>query len=144
MTKAIPTKSALFSKFKMDETREENGVWVDFGDDVKIKIRRLKAKASTDARAELDKPFANEIRRGTMNPETAKDLALKQVAKGVIADWKGINFPGEPMLPYTPENAYRILKALPELADNIIGIAADAEVFKAAMDADAEGNSSAS
>lgn len=137
---ADAAKKSIFEKFKTDETMEETGVWANFGDGIRIKIRRLKSKKSLDARRELDKPIANEIRRGTLSAEEQKDLAIKQVAYGVIADWEGVtNVDGEDIV-YTAKNAYELLKALPELADLIIGISVEADNYREQVVADAVKN----
>lgn len=134
-------KSALYARFKTNENTEEAGVWVNFGDDVRVRVRRLKSRASQAARAELDKPFAPEIRRGTMPEDKLKELAIKQVARGVIAEWEGVTDADGNALPYTPENAFKVLTDLPEFAEAIIEISMNAENYKAQMSADAEGNS---
>ncbi|XAI96053.1 hypothetical protein [Microcystis phage Mwe-JY26] len=134
-------KSALFARFKTDEDREENGVWVDFGDDIKVKVRRFKSRASQDARKELEKPHQDVIRRGGLSEEQAQELLLRQMAKAIIVDWQGVtDEKGEP-LPCTEDAKYSILKALPEFRDEVFGISIDRDAFKAKVDADAEGNS---
>jgi hypothetical protein len=133
-------KSKLYARFQMDEDREEAGVWVDFGDGIRVKVRRLKSRASQDARKELDKPFTNEIRRGNLASEVAEDLLVKQIAKGVIADWSGVDDKDGKPLTYSPEAAYELLKALPEFRDEIFAISVDRDAFKAKDNADAVGN----
>lgn len=135
------SKSKLFAKFATDTNREEAGTWVDFGDGVKFRIRRFKSKASLDARKELDKPFTDELRRGKLDDRIAEDLLIKQMAYGVLADWQGVEAEDGTPLEFNRDNAYKILKALPDLRDEIFGIALDRESFKAKSDADAEGNS---
>jgi hypothetical protein len=133
--------SALFARFKTDEDRQENGVWVDFGDGIKVKIRRFKSKASVAARKELDKPHTEVIRRGKLAEDVAEDLLVRQIAMGVIADWEGVTDENGNNVPNTTDAKYHILKALPDFRDEIFAISVEAEHFKAAVDADAEGNS---
>ena len=135
-------KNTLFTMFKTNEDLEEAGVWAVLSRDplIRVKVRRLKSKRSLEARKELDKPFANEIRRGTLSTDEQKDLALKQIAHGVIAAWEGVTDAEGKELPYTPKNAYDILKALPELADLIIGISVEAENYKDQVRKDGEKN----
>jgi len=138
------SNSKLWQRFATNEDIEENGVWVNFGDGIRVKVRRLKSRKSQEVRKELDKPFTNEIRRGSLDTKTAEDLLVKQIASGVIADWEGVDDEDGAPLPYTGANAYRVLKALPEFRDEIFAVSVSSENFKAQTTADAEGNSSTS
>lgn len=142
-------KSALHSRFKMDSSLEEEGVWVNFGEGAKIRVRRLKSKKSQEVRKELDRPYTNEIRRGGLPEDVASDLLFKQIAGGVISAWEGVTVgdafpnsdnPGD-VLVYNPENALALLKELPELTDEILGISLNKDSFKLAEDDDAVKNS---
>jgi hypothetical protein len=134
------SNSKLFARFATDQDKEESGVWVDFGEGIKVKVRRLKSRASQDARKELDKPFANEIRRGKLSTDVAEDLLIKQIAWGVIADWQGVDDENGTPLPYSREAAYQILKKLPDFRDEVFAVSVDSEGFKAQDNADAVGN----
>ena len=79
------SNSKLWQRFATNEDTEENGVWVNFGDGIRVKVRRLKSRKSQEVRKELDKPFTNEIRRGSLDTKTAEDLLVKQIASGVIS-----------------------------------------------------------
>lgn len=132
--------SKLFARFKTDENKEEAGVWVDFGDGIRIKVRRLRSRKSVEVRKELDKPFADQIRRGPLDEATAEDLMLKQMAQGVIADWEGVDLGDGEVVPYTPDNAYKLLKELPELRDDILRVCAEADNYRMNLDEAAEKN----
>ena len=108
------------------------------GDGIRVKIRRIRSKKSIEVRRELDKPHANEIRRGTLSDDASTDLLVKQVAAGIIADWEGIdlghlaraNDLPEGDIPYTADNAYRVLKLLPEFRDEILQVSMSAESYR--------------
>lgn len=137
-------KTNLDRSFKMDSGKEEEGVWVDLGDGVRIRIRRFKSRKSQDVRKELDKPHADQIRRGSIASEVAEDLLVKQMAFGVISGWEGITQIGDDgvtkPLPYTGEAAYQLLKSLPELRDELFSVSVDRDAFRQKMDEEAEKN----
>lgn len=133
-------KNSLFNRFKMDEKKEEQGVWVNFGEGLKVKVRRFKSKASQDARKELEKPFTAELRRGPLDEKIAEDLLLRQMAKAIIVDWEGVTDEEGNELECTFETKLDVLKALPEFRDEIVSIAIDRDSFKAALDEEAEKN----
>lgn len=140
-TKKIkPKTSALFAKFATDSDREEAGIWVNFGEGIKVKVRRLKSRKSQEYRKELDKPYTNEIRRGALDDKTAEDLLIRQIGGGVVADWSGVEDEDGTPLPYTAENAIRLLRLLPEFRDAIFAVSVDADAFKKHIGAEAEKN----
>lgn len=132
--------SALYKRFKTDETKEEQGVWVNFGDGIKVKVRRFKSKASQDARKKLEEPFTAEIRRGPLDEKIAEDLLIRQMAMAIVVDWQGVTSEDGKELPCTFENKYEILKALPEFRDEIAAIAIDRDSFKASLQEEGEKN----
>lgn len=134
-------KSALHARFAMDAGREENGVWVDYGDGISVKIRRFKSRASQEARRELDKPHADVIRRGPLPEALAEELLVKQMAKAIIVDWKGVTDADGNPLECTEEARYAILKELPEFRDEIFALSVERDHFKAKADQDGTGNS---
>lgn len=142
------SKSKLLSKFRTDESKEEAGVWVDFGDGIRVRVRRLKSRKSIEFRKELDKPHADVIRRGSMDDKTAEDLLIRQIAGGVIADWEGVedeDADGNAIaVPYTFDNAYSILKKASDFRDEILSVSVGADNYRNAVDKDAVGNSSTS
>lgn len=133
-------KSTLFTRFKTDEKKEEEGIWVNFGEGFRVKVRRFKSKASQDARKELEKPFTAEIRRGPLDEKIAEDLLIKQMAMAIIVDWEGATNEEGKSLPCTFENKYYVLKSLPEFRDEIAAIAIDRDSFKSASDEEGEKN----
>jgi len=134
------TKSALFSRFLTDDDKEQNGVWIDFGDGIRVKVRRLKSKRSLEVRKELEKPFLDQIRRGPLPSDTAEELLLQQMSRGLIVDWEGIDLGDGEVVSYSPARAYDVLKALPEFRDSIFSVCVDADNYRAQIDEDAEKN----
>lgn len=122
--------SKLAKRFSTDENKEEGGVTVDFGDGVKITIRRVKSKKSMEVRKDLERPFVDQIRRGPLPDAVAEEMLVNQIARGIIADWEGVELEEGVPLPYTAKNAYDVLKALPELRDSILQISIDAENYR--------------
>ena len=130
----------LNARFAMDSDREEQGVWVNFGGgdphaeppvpDIKVQIRRFKSKASAAARAELERPYVAEMRRGPLPQEVAEEILLRQLARGVIVNWSGIQDDNKQEIPYSPETAYQFVKTLPEFRDDIFNVSVERDVYK--------------
>lgn len=139
------SKSKLFARFKTDQSREEEGVWIDFGDGIRVKIRRFSSKASVEIRNRLQKPYAEMLRRGGSLPDSvAEEILNRQIADGVIADWEGIEDDNGQPLSATSENKYKIITALPEFRGEIFSVSLERDNYKAALVEEAEKNSSTS
>jgi hypothetical protein len=136
--------SKMTARFATDENREEGGVWVDFGDDIRVKVRRFRSRKSIEVRKELDKPFADVVRRGTLPEGVAEDLLLKQMAKAIVADWEGVDLGDGEVVPCTEGNSLVALKKFPEFREAILQVSIEADNYRAKVDEDAEKNSAAS
>lgn len=138
------SKSKMFARFATDESREEEGVWVDFGDGIEVRIRRLSSKVSRDVRKRLEKPHGEAIRRGGLPEGVAEDILNRQIAEAVIAEWRGVDDEAGNALPCTVENKLRVIKALPEFRDEVLSVSIERDNYKAALNEEAEKNSSTS
>lgn len=134
--------SKMMTRFSTDENKEEGGVWTDFGDGMRVKIRRLRSRKSMEVRKELEKPFADTVRRGALPDSVAEELLLKQMSRAIIADWEGIDLGDGVEVPYTIDNAYTALKKFSEFRENVLQVAMEADHYRTKVDEDAEKNSS--
>lgn len=126
-----------------DDKKQEQGVWVPIGE-FKFLVRRFKSKFVQDARTEIWKPFVAILRRQQELPEAQSiELLNKLIARAVIANWEGIKDNDGVEFPCTYENRLALIKALPDLRDDIISYASDRDAFKADEDEAALGNSPA-
>lgn len=111
----------LFDVFSSNKESEEDGRWVDLGSGTAFKIRAFGAKAVTDLRDSLMKPYQQLLRVGGKIPdEKNEEIGLKVLAGAVIADWKNVKNAEKQIVPYSPDEAYAILKALPKMASFVI------------------------
>lgn len=127
----------LFDIFASDKESEEEGRWVELGQGTALKIRAFGAKAVVDLRENLMKPYAQLIRVGGKIPEDKnEEIGLKVLAGAVISDWKnvrGVDDAGKPTsetVPYSADEAYRIMKALPKFASFVIQYSLEGQNFR--------------
>lgn len=126
--------SNLAAIFAIDTGKAENGAWFDVTDEIKVKVRRYKSKASQDARTEFMKPYAQMARRGQELPEhIATEVLNNQIAKGVLVDWKGVKA-GDAEIPATFENKVAILASLPEFRDAVFAYSVEMDAFKPSVE----------
>lgn len=110
--------SGFKKRYATDSTLEEDGVWVDFGDGLKVKIRRLNSKHSRETRRRLERPYQAQFRNREMPESLQEEILNKQLAESLIAGWEGVPDPAAPepkegeaekMLPCTPDNILKIV-----------------------------------
>src|ERR1043166_2259135 len=87
----MPTK--FFDRYSTDKVAEEEGQWVDFGDGIKVQLRRLNCKKSRDVRRRLEKPYAKQFRGQDIPDEIQERMLNAQLAKAVIVGWEGVPNP---------------------------------------------------
>lgn len=133
--------SKLFARFSTDDNKEEAGVWCDFGDGIRVKIRRIRSRKSQEVRKDLERPYQDQVRRGPLPEKLAEELLVNQLANGIISDWEGVDVGDGVEVPYTAANAVTVLTALPELRDEILRISMDADNFRKKVEVDGEKNS---
>lgn len=133
-------KTNLTGLFSTDRESEEEGIWVDVdklpdGTLTRLKIRSFSAKAVSELREQLMRPYQMLQRTGAKVPDdVTEDVGLQVIAGAVIADWTGVigeDDKGEPVaIPYTKDNALDLLKAMPRFANFVVQISMDGQTYK--------------
>lgn len=132
----------LYARFQTDKVLEENGVWVDFGDGLEVKVARFNSARSKEVRRRLEKPFKGVFRSGQDLPEDkSTDILVKQMAEAIILDWKGVLGPDGKVLEPTLENKIKVLTDLPDFREVIATAALESATFKTLEDEEAGKNS---
>lgn len=131
----------LFDLFSSNKESEEAGRWVELGSGTSFKIRAFGAKAVSDLRDNLTKPYAQLLRVGSKIPDDKnEEIGLKVLAGAVIADWKNVKNAAGEVVPYTADEAYAILKALPKLASFIVQYSLEGQNYRDEVKEDGLGN----
>lgn len=134
----------FFSRYSTDKNAEEDGVWVDYGDGLKIKIRRLNCAKSKEIRRKLEKPYVKQFRGADM-PESIQEMLLnQQLAKAIVVDWEGVPNPESPekALECSEANVLMMIQKFPDFRDDILTASMERATFQREDMAAAEGNSS--
>jgi hypothetical protein len=122
--------SSLFAQFATNRKAEVEGVEVTFGGDAVFRIARM-SKSNKRYQKMLEqetKPHIHAIRNENLSPEIDEQITMKIFIATILLSWKGVEAPelftqaehsvieGDKLyLPFTPENATKLFKALPEL-----------------------------
>ena len=111
--------------FRSDRDAAENGKWFAVAPGIELKIRKATSKKAADVRRKLAAGFPNGI------PEAMQhDNGLKNLAYGIIVDWKGVEVDGELAMEYDPDMMLDLLNELPDLAEFVASISIDDSAYR--------------
>ena len=130
--------------YKTDEEAEKNGKWFPYGDDgTEFLLAHIKKSGSPyskliDARM---KPYRHQIQTDTMDDDLRAKIVREVFAEKGVLGWRNITENGMEV-PYSVENAKKLLEAYPELFESLLQIATNFTNFRA-EEADAKNSESA-
>lgn len=124
---------SLFSKFKNDPNREQQGVTLDLGDGVKIQVARAGgANAAFERRlAAVTKPHRKLIQTGLIDKKLADELVAQVYAETVVLGWENVTDEDGTVLDFTVDNVKKVFTALPDLFRLVRETAEDQTLFRA-------------
>lgn len=138
--------SSFADRYATNKSQEEEGVWVDFGDGIKVKLRRMNSKYSREIRAKLEKPYASQFRGREYPMEIQENLFIMQLAKAIIVEWEGVPDAEDPkkMAPNSEDSRLAVLKAYPDFREEVAAASMERATFQEITTKEAEKNSKTS
>ena len=127
---------------RSDPTKELEGVRVEIDDTTWV---RIAAAGNDNYKAELVKvaaKYRNGFRARKFTPEMEHKLLTDIEGRTILVGWGGMQENGEE-LPYTAENAARILREYPRFREQVLQHSGDFEPFRFVeeqIERDTEGN----
>lgn len=112
--------------FATDTNLEEEGVWVDIGDNAKIKIARLGNSKSKELFKAINRQ--QKIKKKYLE-DTPEEEVIPVLAKAILLDWDGIKIKGE-VLPYSYANAVKALTEYKDFRNLVLELSMEAETFR--------------
>jgi len=124
---------------------EEEGQWVDFGDGIEVKVRRVNSAKSKEVRRQLEKPYEKQFRGREYPDSLQEELVNKQIAKVLIVDWKGVPNPddedSEEPFPATEANIMTVITRYKDFREDILTACMSQATFQTDDRKAVEGNS---
>lgn len=138
--------TSFFDRYSTDKIAEEDGQWVDFGDGIKVQIRRLNSAKSREVRRKLDKPYSKQFRGGDLPDSLQESILNQQIAKAIVVSWEGVPDPDKPseMLPCTEDNVLRMVRDYTDFREEILTASMERATYQKEDLKDAEKNSKSS
>jgi preprotein translocase subunit SecD len=134
---------SFLERYATNKNLEEDGVWVDYADGLKVKLRRMNSVKSRETRRRLEKPYTKGFRGQDMPESLQEELLNKQLSEAIVVEWEGVPDPDNPekMLPCTPENVFRMVTQFPDFRDDLLSASMERATFQAEQLKEAEKNS---
>lgn len=139
--------SGLYSQFKTDESVEKEGLLLEYGPNSKgdpIRIRIARAGGSNVAFVKSferhSQPYKRLIQLGQMDEANNRRLMLNVYLDSVVKGWENVEDEEGNPLPFSRDNATKLLTDLPDLFGDIMTQAANATLFRETIDGVDSGN----
>ena len=107
-----------------DPKAEREGIWITL-EDARLKVARMQNPAALAAFQEKTR-----LLRGKISDEKQKELMTEIMSAHILLDWENLSIGGDP-LPYSTENAFRILNDFPEVRRLVLDESQNLENFLA-------------
>jgi hypothetical protein len=141
--KSVPSIYDQFASF--DETAEEEGMWTEsIGEGMKIKIRAFTSRKVSEIQQRVMLAFSDKQEsNGDFPPDTAKEMASRVIAQGMVVDWEGPAFVDREgnAIEYSPEACYHFAMMSKHFRIAIYAFSMNSENFKAQQEEEAVKNS---
>ncbi len=107
----------LYKTFKANDDLEKQGIELQLGDDVSIRLARAGGSNQKFGKLLGDrlKPYRRQIDNGTMDDAVAAKIMAEVYADCVVLGWQGVADEHGNPLAFTRDNCVKLFTDLPEL-----------------------------
>lgn len=119
----------VLKKFKTSEEKETTGVWIPLEGNAKILVARIPNQKYQKALQKKTAQYRFGNRLSNIAESELERILIEVMAETVLLGWEGF-LEGDKPLPYSKENATRLLKGLRDFRDFVADIARDMTIFK--------------
>lgn len=126
----------ISNKFRASSEKTIEGVWVDLGDGLKVRVAHMKNPRYQEALERLLKPHRVAMKTNTLPDDVVEAAVVEAMAEAILLDWQGdeVAYSKAAAVSYLGNPETR------EFRDVIAALAKDFELFRAEYEAAAEKN----
>lgn len=128
---------SLKSQFGTDQKAESAGVEIEYAPNTDGTVptftlaRMCKSnKKYTKALDKATRPYQRAIAMGTITDELSEKIRLDVFVKSVLLSWRDVEYEEGEKLPFTKENAEKLMTDLPDLYADLEEKASSAAMFR--------------
>jgi len=116
-------------EYSTDSKKEVEGVWVDMDNKTKVLIARVGSKENMRLLRELQKPHTRAINNNSLSTDVLVKMMIELIARTILLGWEGMEEGGDEV-PYSYENAKRLLTEYKDFRDNVSAYSNDMTLFR--------------
>jgi len=123
---------SIYDKFATDKKAEQEGIILDYGDGLKIRIARAggsNIKYEKLVQAKLRK-YERQRQLDLLDIDTLRPILREVYAEAVVLGWEGVTDRDGNEIPFTKANAIKLFEDLPDLFEDIVVQAQKAALFR--------------
>lgn len=122
----------LRKNFGTDKSIEDNGAWIQVDDGIRFRVRRANSARAVEIRADIEKEYLRHKVRATGEypKEIAEELGFKYISHAYLAGWEGVCDDNGVPIHFTPNEAHKLIKEIPDLGMLILTEATTRGNFK--------------
>lgn len=128
---------SLFEQFETDRNKEKDGVPVTYGanKDGTIPTFYLARMGGVNSKysmliKKLTKQYKRQIQLDSLPEDKVIEISMQAFVGGVLRGWENIQGRDNKIIPFTSDNAIKLLTKLPDLFNDLIAQASDIDLFK--------------
>lgn len=136
----------ILKRFATDPELENNGTWLELGDDASMRVLSVYSKDAKAAMLRIESRNKKYTRTGSPVPDALQTKNDRDLCCALVPEWKGVVLDGE-TLDCTQENKELVFgdPRMRQLRQLVIGFAVQADSYRAdAEAADAKNSKTAS
>ena len=126
------TTKSIYEKFATDNKSEQEGIVLDYGDGLEIRIARAGGSNIKFEKAVQKKmrKYGLQAKHDLLEPEQMREVMREVLAETVVLSWKGVTNREGTALEFTRDNCIQLFKDLPDLFEDIMEQSRKAALFK--------------
>lgn len=132
----------IYDKFGTDKKLEQEGITLDYGDGLELRIARAggsNIKFEKAVQAKMRK-FGLQAKHDLLDPDQMREVMREVLAETVVLGWTGVTNRDGAALPFNRENCIQLFKDLPDLFEDVLEQSRKAALFKTTVLEAEEGN----
>jgi len=132
----------IYEKFGTDKTLEQEGIILDYGDGMEMRIARAggsNVKFEKAVQVKMRK-FGLQAKHDLLDPAQMREVMREVLAETVVLGWTGFTDREGDTLLFTVANCVQVFKDLPDLFDDVLEQSRKANLFKNSVLEDEAGN----
>lgn len=133
---------SIYEKFATDKNLEQDGIVLDYGDGLELRIARAggsNVKFEKVVQVKMKK-YDRLVKNDLLDPAQMREVMREVLAETVVLGWKGVTDRQGNELPFTKDNCIQLFKDLPDLFDDVLEQSRKANLFKEMVREEEAGN----